>query len=103
MVGAEAFTVIVLAGGDTVDAGLRAALPRPDSVIAADSGLERAPALGLRVELVVGDFDSVDTAALARAVRSGVEVERHPAAKDRTDLELAVIAAQQRGATRVVI
>ncbi len=108
MLGADAtirqsLTVIVLAGGDAVDVGLRAVLPRPDFVIAADSGLEQAAALGVRVDLVVGDFDSVDPDTLAAAVRAGVEVERHPAAKEHTDLELAVIAAQQRGATRVVI
>jgi thiamine pyrophosphokinase len=103
MLGADAFTVIVLAGGDAVDASLRAALPRPDFVIAADSGLEQAAALALPVDLVVGDFDSVDPDALAAAERAGVEIERHPVAKDQTDLELAVIAAQRRGATRVVI
>jgi thiamine pyrophosphokinase len=59
--------------------------------------------LGLEVDLVVGDFDSVDPDALAAAEHRGVAVERHPAAKDQTDLELAVIAAQRRGATRVII
>jgi thiamine pyrophosphokinase len=96
-------TCIVLAGGDAVDERLRAALPRADLVIAADSGLEQAAVLGLTVDLVVGDFDSVDPDALAAAVRAGVVVERHPAAKDHTDLELAVLAAKQRGATRVII
>jgi thiamine pyrophosphokinase len=99
----RSFTAIVLAGGDAVGARLRAALPRPDLVIAADSGLEQAAALGLVVDVVVGDFDSVDPDALAAAVRAGVAVERHPTAKDQTDLELAVLAAQRRGATRVVI
>ena len=94
---------IVLAGGDAVDDRLRAALPRADLVIAADSGLEQAATLGLTVDLVVGDFDSVDPEALAAAVRAGVTVERHPAAKDYTDLELAVLAAKQRGATHVTI
>jgi thiamine pyrophosphokinase len=103
MVDAEAFTVIVLAGGDPVHERLAAQLPPADLVIAADSGLEQAAALGVTVDLVVGDFDSVDPAALDAAVRDGVAIERHPEAKDETDLELAVVAAQRRGATRVVI
>jgi thiamine pyrophosphokinase len=97
------FMVVVLAGGEAVDERLRAQLPRPDFVVAADSGLEQAAALGLTVDLVVGDLDSVDPAALAAAEHAGVVVERHPAAKDQTDLELAVLAAQRRGATRVII
>jgi thiamine pyrophosphokinase len=68
-------------------------------VIAADSGLDHARALGVSVDLVVGDLDSVDPATLDAAVATGTEVERHPAAKDATDLELALDAAVDRGAT----
>jgi thiamine pyrophosphokinase len=94
---------LVVAGGDpptTWDAALPAP---PDYVVAADSGLERAQALGITVDLVVGDLDSVDPAALATAVASGTAVERHPAAKDATDLELALDAAVVHGATRVLV
>lgn len=59
-------------------------------VIAADSGLEHALALGLDVDLVVGDMDSVSPAALAAAEVAGSTVEQHPVAKDETDLELAL-------------
>ena len=66
-------------------------------VVAADSGLEGALALGLAVDVVVGDMDSVDPAALAAAEAAGTRVERHPAAKDATDLDLAVDAALAAG------
>jgi thiamine pyrophosphokinase len=66
-------------------------------VVAADSGLEGALALGLAVDVVVGDMDSVDPAALAAAEAAGTWVERHPAAKDATDLDLAVDAALAAG------
>lgn len=95
--------VVVLAGGDPVDARLRALLPEADVVIAADSGLEQAAGLGLKVDVVVGDFDSVDAGALAAAERAGATVERHPAEKDHTDLELALLAARRLGASRVVV
>jgi thiamine pyrophosphokinase len=99
----DAATVVVLAGGDAVDEKLRARLPQPDFVIAADSGLEQAAVLEMTVDLVVGDFDSVDPEVLAAAERAGIAVEHSPAEKDETDLELAVRAAKRRGATRVVI
>ena len=72
-------------------------------VVAADSGLVGARGLGLDVDLVVGDMDSVDASVLAEAEATGVAVERHPAAKDATDLDLALDAALARGAERLVV
>lgn len=94
-------TVIVFSGGEPV-AG---PLPHLDGsfVIAADSGLEAAQHLGVAVDLVVGDLDSVDPDTLRRAVSAGASVERHPAAKDATDLELALAAAAARGPRRIVL
>ena len=96
-------TVLVLAGGDPVDERLRGLLPSADTVIAADSGLEQAARLGLAVDLVIGDFDSVDADALAAAKAAGATIEPYPAEKDYTDLELAVRAAGRFGARRVVV
>lgn len=78
-------------------------LPRPDLVIAADSGLHLAASLGLVVDLVVGDFDSVEPGALATAVAAGAGLESHPADKDATDLDLALEAAAHRGATHTIV
>lgn len=68
-------------------------LPRPDVVVCADSGVTLALRLGLAVDVVVGDLDSVPAQDLARAVDAGAEVVRHPAEKDQTDLELALTVA----------
>lgn len=95
--------VLVLAGGDPVEASTAAWLPADAYVVAADSGLHQAERLGLHVDLAVGDFDSVDPTALDAAVAAGAVVERHPAAKDHTDLELAVGVAQRLGAERLTV
>jgi len=97
-------TALVFAGGDPVPPSVARRLPGPDAlVVAADSGVEHALALGRRVDLVVGDFDSADPAVVERLEATGTELERHPEAKDQTDLELALRAARARGATRIVV
>jgi thiamine pyrophosphokinase len=78
-------------------------LPREALVVAADGGLERALALGLDVDVVVGDFDSIPARALEHAERAGAHVIRHPRAKDATDLELALQEALAAGARRLVV
>ena len=94
---------IVFTGGEPPPASALDGLPAPDLVVAADSGLHHAQALGWRVDVLVGDLDSVDPASLEAAIASGTEVERHPAAKDATDLELALLAARDRDCGRVVL
>ena len=72
-------------------------MPKHDYVIAADSGLHSAIDLGLRVNLVIGDMDSVDPAVLVAAEANGVTVQRMPRDKDATDTELALLAAVAHG------
>ena len=91
--------VVIDDHGDHADA---TGLPSPDRVVCADSGLTLALHLGLDVDVVVGDLDSVPADDLRHAVDAGVEVRRHPPDKDHTDLELALrIAAED--ADRVVV
>lgn len=60
------------------------------TVVVADGGLALAQELGLRVDHVVGDLDSVDPTDLAHVVEAGAQVHRHEADKDATDGELAI-------------
>ncbi len=96
-------TVIVVTGGDPVALAHLEAVPDDVLVVAADSGIDAAHALGLTVDVAVGDFDSVTPEALRRAGAAGAVVERHPEAKDTTDLELALDAAMARGPERILV
>jgi thiamine pyrophosphokinase len=95
---AETVVVVAAGAGPALEG-----LPPDAVVVAADGGLERATALGLGPELVVGDLDSVGDAPLAAAEASGARVVRHPAAKDATDLELALDEALRLGARRLIV
>ncbi len=85
--------VVVVAGGAPPPPEAVLEVPPGTTVIAADGGLDNANALGLTVTTVIGDFDSVSQEALDAAAAAGVELVRHPEAKDATDLELALDAA----------
>jgi len=100
-------TAVIFAGGDAPAPGsltlLVASVGPGVILVAADSGLRHALAAGLVVDVVVGDLDSVDPNDLDAAVAAGSRVERHPADKDATDLELALVTARDLGAHRIVV
>ena len=96
-------TVVVVAGGHPLDGRPCAELPAGATVIAADGGIDRALALGLRVDVAVGDFDSVTAEGLAAAKAAGALIERYPTAKDATDLELALDAALALEPARILV
>ncbi|MBU1660849.1 MAG: thiamine diphosphokinase, partial [Chloroflexi bacterium] len=74
-----------------------------DFIIAADGGARHCLALGLIPAMVVGDFDSLTADELTSLEAAGAELIRHPARKDETDLELALLQAIELGASEVVI
>lgn len=96
-------TVVVVAGGAPGRAPVPFAFAEPDVVVAADSGVDRALALGLHVDIAIGDFDSVTQAGLATVELAGARVDRHPREKDATDLELALDVALAAGPRRILV
>ena len=74
--------------------------PKGDDItIAADAGYRNAKALGVKVDLLLGDFDSLGEEEIPK------ETERLtvPAEKDFTDTQLAVETAMRKGADAIVI
>ena len=62
-----------------------------DLVIAADGGYDSLKKFGIRCDLLIGDFDSIESAP------SGVELLRFPVKKDETDSFLAYYEGVRRG------
>ena len=92
---------LILLGGElTVTSRLKRQISGA-RVIAADSGMRHAAALGVEPELWVGDFDSSDAALRARYAH--VPRLEFPADKAQTDGDLAIDEALRRGATRLML
>ena len=81
-VAANTETAIVLLGGEPINAQVIGNLPANCTVIAADSGVQLAPALGLDISVVIGDMDSIEATALKALKALGTIVVQH--AVDKT-------------------
>lgn len=73
-----------------------------DRVIAADYGAHHALTWGWPMHLVIGDLDSLSPADAQMVQAAGVPTIIAPAAKDETDLELALAHALADGATEII-
>jgi len=93
--------VLVITGGSVL---LAAPVMGPfDVVIAADSGVDSAFALGLAPHVVIGDLDSVSDSGLRRVREAGIDVLASPTDKDLTDTELALAHLLDIGATHATL
>ncbi|MGF1505143.1 MAG: thiamine diphosphokinase [Chloroflexi bacterium] len=94
--------VLVIANGNLVDVQTcrqRIGEWQPDLVIGVDGGTRHAFTLGLHPDVIVGDLDSLPEQDLPADVR----IERSPAEKDETDLELALLYARRQQAAETVL
>lgn len=94
---------LIIAGGARPDPLVLAALPAYDRCIAADSGADLAVEIGVGIDVVVGDLDSISGPTLESCRSGGTDIREFARDKDRTDLELAVEAAHEDRPDRLVI
>jgi thiamine pyrophosphokinase len=81
--------MIIIANGNIARSNID---PPADSiVIAADGGARHCLKLGIKPQVVIGDFDSLTRDELATFEKSGTKLIRYPVDKDETDLELALV------------
>src|SRR5207245_10818460 len=93
---------VVVAHGDVLPSD-RAVIGANDYVVAADGGAFALERWNLLPHLVVGDMDSLGDAGMERLARQGIGVAKFPAAKDESDLGLAVAHATNAGAKEIVL
>lgn len=61
-----------------------------DFIICADGGVKHCVAMGLSIDLVIGDLDSISESQLSYVSKKGIPVQKYPTEKDETDLEIAL-------------
>jgi thiamine pyrophosphokinase len=89
---------LILTNGDILDGpALKARIEAwsPEQVIAADGG-RHASTLGLEIDFLVGDLDSIEADQREALRAQGTQFEHYKAEKDETDLELALLRAVER-------
>lgn len=92
-------TALVITGGYCNITRTRRLLPdRADLIIAADSGYATAQKLGIKPDVVLGDFDSY-----GGTLPNGMETVCAPREKDDTDTMLACEYARERGCDCITI
>ncbi len=88
----------VFGGGDVLPQYIEERPEADDIVICADSGYKNAVKMGAKVNVLVGDFDS-----LGDVPCDADEIFKVPAEKNSTDTQLAVDIAIERGAEEIII
>lgn len=77
--------------------------PNFDLVIAVDGGGDICLEGGVTPDVLVGDLDSASSDTVDTLLARGVPIQRYPAEKDATDLQLAIAEARRQGATEIVV
>ena len=90
----------IFTGGTVNLKAINVAPEKDDIVIAADSGYKSAEALGIKVDILIGDMDSLKHVPEGKG---DMEIIRLPEEKDVTDTQAAVELAIEKGAEGIYI
>lgn len=74
-----------------------------DLVLVSDGGYRTAKKMGLNIDALIGDFDSITSEDLKEAKKKGIKIISFPTDKDKTDGELTVDYAISLGSKEIVI
>ncbi len=92
---------LVITGGERVTKERIFSFINDDTyIVCADKGGETAFDYGLTPDILLGDFDSIDSEVLKR---TGLNIMEYPKDKDYTDTELAISYALEKGFEDIVL
>ncbi len=87
--------IVIFANGILEDPASEIArwITSDDLLVAANGGTQHALDVGLALNHVIGDLDSLSSETIETLKEAGTRIHAHPPAKDETDLELALLWA----------
>ncbi|WIV10810.1 thiamine diphosphokinase [Proteiniborus sp. MB09-C3] len=94
---------LIISNGDLSDISLAKYFDDADIVICADGGARHLFNEDLVPDTIIGDLDSLDEEALNSFQKLGVNFEKYPTHKDKSDTELAIEFAIDKGATDITL
>ena len=74
-----------------------------DLIICADGGLIHLENMGITAHIAIGDFDSINEDTYEKLIKSKIEIKKYPVKKDKTDTELAVEYALDKGCNEILL
>lgn len=78
-------------------------LSKEDIIISVDSGLDFLDTLDITPNIVLGDFDSVNTNILDKYLQKNIRIEKHNPIKNYSDTELAINLCEELGYRDILI
>ncbi len=89
---------VIIGNGNLLDSEfIRLKINDDDFIICADGGYNRAVQMGIRVDVIIGDLDSIAD------FDNEIEVIKYPAKKDFTDGELCIDYAIKKGFDEILL
>lgn len=83
--------ILIITGGKAEkESIIKEAASLADYIICADGGAKSAFKLGVKPDIIIGDFDSISSRLIKKALFQGITIQKHSPCKDKSDLELAV-------------
>ncbi len=97
--------MLIISGGMIEDSFLSDIIDKENyfMIIAADHGLNAADRLNIKLDFIVGDFDSVSEPILRKYQEISTPIKTFPTEKDKTDTQIAIELALMHNAGEIHI
>lgn len=95
--------VLVCNGSISDYNSIRKYIGHKDYIISVDGGAGHLRKMGIAPNILIGDFDSVNSEDLKFFMAQGIETFKFPVQKDMTDSELAIEKALEMGADELLL